>query len=325
MPWITRHLLALALGFLLDLAIGDPRWLPHPIRGVGLLIAGLEKRLRRAFPRTPEGERAAGRVLVALTVVISAGIAQLLLWACAAVHWGLALGVETVLCCYLLCTRSLRDESMKVFAALKNSGLPAARQAVSMIVGRDTAALDEAGVARAAVETVAENTADGVAAPLLYMALGGAGAGMLYKACNTLDSMVGYQNDKYLHFGRFAAKLDDVLNFIPARLSGFVMALMAPTVGGSVGRSLKIFFRDRLQHKSPNSAHTEAACAGALGLRLGGDNYYFGKLVHKPGIGDDLHSVRAEDIPLSCRLMYATAGALLVLFCLLPLAVLLIF
>ncbi len=325
MPWITRHLLALALGFLLDLAIGDPRWLPHPIRGVGKLIAGLEKRLRRAFPKTPEGERAAGRVLVALTVAISGGAAQLLLWACAAVHWGLALGVETVLCCYLLCTRSLRDESMKVYAALKNAGLPAARRAVAMIVGRDTASLDEAGVARATVETVAENTADGVAAPLLYMALGGAGAGMAYKACNTLDSMVGYQNETYLHFGRCAAKLDDLLNFIPARISGFVMALTAPVAGGSLKRALRIFFRDRLQHKSPNSAHTEASCAGALGLRLGGDNYYFGKLVHKPGIGDELRPIRAEDIPLSCRLMYATAAALLILFCLLPLALFWIF
>ena len=215
----------------------------------------------------------------------------------------------------LLAARSLQKESMAVYSPLKAHDLEGARRAVSRIVGRDTQALDETGVAKAAVETVAENTCDGVIAPLIFLFLGGLPAGMAYKAVSTLDSMVGYKNDKYRFFGWASARLDDILNFIPARLSGLLLCLGAALLPGCSGRrAWTIFWRDRRKHASPNSAHTEAACAGALGVRLAGDASYFGKVVHKPTLGDPVRPVESEDIPRACRLMYAGAGLLLLLF-----------
>ena len=312
------HLSALALGFLLDLLLGDPHWAPHPVRLMGWVIARLEKLLRRLFPATEPGLRLAGFCLVVLTAGLSTGAAAALLWLCGQVSPWLAFAVETLLCYQLLATKALRDESMKVCAALEAEDLPAARQAVSMIVGRDTDRLNEAGVARAAVETVAENASDGVIAPLLFMAVGGGVLGVFYKACNTMDSMVGYKNDRYLWFGRCAARWDDVVNFIPARLAGVLMCLAAPLAGLDGKNAWRIFRRDRKNHKSPNSAHTEAAAAGALHVQLAGPNYYFGKLVEKPTIGDDDRPISAEDIRRVNRLLYATA-ALALLLCLLPL------
>ena len=233
------------------------------------------------------------------------------------------LGVETVLSYQLLAAKSLRVESGKVYQALKAGDLPAARRAVSMIVGRDTDRLDEAGVAKAAVETVAENASDGVIAPLLFLAIGGAPLGMAYKAVNTMDSMVGYKNDKYLYFGRAAARLDDVLNLIPARVAGVLMCLGAAASGYDGRNAWRIFRRDRKNHKSPNSAHTEAACAGALQLQLVGPSYYFGKLVDKPTIGDDQRPVEPLDILRAGRILYATAFLALLLFCGVPLMILL--
>ena len=224
--------------------------------------------------------------------------------------------VESVMCYQILAVKSLRVESMKVYTALKQDGLPAARTAVSMIVGRDTAQLDEHGIVRAAVETVAENTSDGVIAPLFYMFFFGAAGGFIYKAVNTMDSMIGYKNDKYLYFGRFAAKLDDVLNFIPSRIGGVLMVLSAGIASlaekngekhYSMKNAWKIFLRDRKKHSSPNSAQTEAACAGALMVALSGDNYYFGKLVKKPQIGDAVRPLEAEDIKRSHVLLYISA------------------
>ena len=321
--WGVSHLLALLLGFCLDLLLGDPHWAPHPVRAIGVLIAGLEKVLRRIFPKTTGGELAAGVVLVALTLCIPTGVTALLLWGCAQVSPWLALGVETLISYQLLAAKSLRVESGKVYQALKAGDLPAARRAVSMIVGRDTDRLDEAGVAKAAVETVAENASDGVIAPLLFLAVGGAPLGMFYKAANTMDSMVGYKNDKYLYFGRAAAKLDDVLNLIPARVAGVLMCLGAAASGYDGRNAWRIFRRDRKNHKSPNSAHTEAACAGALQLQLAGPSCYFGKLVDKPTIGDDQRSVEALDILRAGRILYATAFFALLLFCGVPLMILL--
>ena len=323
MSWGVGHLLALLIGFCLDLLLGDPHWAPHPVRAIGALIAGLEKGLRRLFPKSPAGELTGGVVLVVLTLAIPTGLTVLLLWACRLVNPWLALAVESLLSYQLLATKSLAAESRKVYDALKTGDLDKARYAVSMIVGRDTASLDEAGVARAAVETVAENASDGVIAPLIFLAIGGAPLGMFYKAANTMDSMVGYKNDKYLYFGRAAARFDDILNFFPARIAGVLMCLGSTAAGYDGKNAWRVFKRDRKKHKSPNSAHTEAACAGALQLRLAGPNFYFGKLVGKPYIGDDQRPIEALDILRSGRILYATAFFALLLFCGVPLLILL--
>ena len=323
MSWGISHLLALLIGFCLDLLLGDPHWAPHPVRAIGALIAGLEKLLRRLLPKSPSGELAGGVALVLLTLAIPTGLTVLLLWACRLVSPWLALGVESLLSYQLLATKSLAAESRKVYDALKIGDLDKARYAVSMIVGRDTASLDEAGVARAAVETVAENASDGVIAPLIFLAIGGAPLGMFYKAANTMDSMVGYKNDKYLYFGRAAAKFDDILNFFPARIAGVLMCLGSTAAGYDGKNAWRVFQRDRKNHKSPNSAHTEAACAGALQLRLAGPNFYFGKLVEKPYIGDDQRPIEPLDILRSGRILYATAFFALLLFCGVPLLILL--
>ena len=323
MSWGISHLLALLIGFCLDLLLGDPHWAPHPVRAIGALIAGLEKLLRRLLPKSPSGELAGGVALVLLTLAIPTGLTVLLLWACNLVSPWLALAVESLLSYQLLATKSLAAESRKVYDTLKTGDLDQARYAVSMIVGRDTALLDEAGVARAAVETVAENASDGVIAPLIFLAIGGAPLGMFYKAANTMDSMVGYKNDQYLYFGRAAAKFDDILNLIPARVAGVLMCLGGAAAGYDGKNAWRIFIRDRKNHKSPNSAHTEAACAGALQLRLAGPNYYFGQLVEKPYIGDDQRPIEPLDILRSGRILYATAFFALLVFCGVPLLILL--
>ncbi len=310
---MPQHLMALAIGFALDLVVGDPHWLPHPIRLVGRLISGLERILRRVFPATPKGERAAGVVLVVLVCTISTACAIALLVLCGMASPWLALAVESIMCYQMLATKALKDESMKVYDALAAGDLAAARSAVSMIVGRDVERLDAAGVTRAAVETVAENASDGVVAPLLFMAVGGAPLGVFYKAVNTMDSMVGYRNEKYRYFGTAAARFDDVLNFVPARLSGVLMVCAASIARLDAKGAWRIFLRDRRKHASPNSAHTEAACAGALDVALAGDAWYFGKLVEKPTIGDALRPVEAADIVRANRLLYATAALSLVL------------
>lgn len=310
---MPQHLMALAIGFALDLVVGDPHWLPHPIRLIGRLISGLERILRRVFPATPKGERAAGVVLVVLVCTISTACAIALLVFCGMASPWLALAVESIMCYQMLATKALKDESMKVYDALAAGDLAAARSAVSMIVGRDVERLDAAGVTRAAVETVAENASDGVVAPLLFMAVGGAPLGVFYKAVNTMDSMVGYRNEKYRYFGTAAARFDDVLNFVPARLSGVLMVCAASIARLDAKGAWRIFLRDRRKHASPNSAHTEAACAGALDVALAGDAWYFGKLVEKPTIGDALRPVEAADIVRANRLLYATASLSLVL------------
>ena len=305
--------LALLLGFLLDCFLGDPHSIPHPVVLMGKLISFLEKGLRRLFPKTKAGETAAGGVLWLLTVTLSGGIPWLLLGLCGKVSPWLALGVQSLMCWQIIAPRALRDESMKVYAALKTGSLPQARQAVSMIVGRDTEALDEAGVARAAVETVAENTSDGVVAPLFYLALGGAPLGFVYKAVNTMDSMLGYVEPPYKNIGSIPARMDDVFNFIPARLSALLMLASGFFLGLDTKSGWKIFRRDRYNHASPNSAQTEAVCAGLLGLRLAGDASYHGVLHKKKYIGDDCREITPEDIPASCRLMYGTTVLMLLL------------
>lgn len=306
--WILCATGALALGFLVDLLVGDPHGWPHLIRGFGFLIAALERVL---YPM--KNKRAGGTLLVVVVLLLSAGLPALLLFFVWRVSPWLYIVIETVFCWQILATKSLRDESRAVYAKLASGDLPGARKAVSMIVGRDTDALDAAGVTRAAVETVAENASDGVAAPLFYMLLGGAVLGCLYKAANTMDSMVGYKNERYLDFGRTAARLDDALNFIPARLCAWVMIFAAQLCGMDAGNALRIYRRDKRNHASPNSAHTEAAMAGALRVRLAGDAYYFGKLCKKPYIGDAQRPIEAADILRAHKLLYVTAYLLLML------------
>lgn len=277
MKW---SLFALILGACIDLIVGDPHSLPHPVVAIGKLISLLERLFRRLCPKTKGGEITAGALIWILTAAISAAVPALLLWGA---HWlspWLRLALESVMCWQILAARSLRDESMKVYTALKTGTLEQARYAVSMIVGRDTARLTEQDVARAAVETVAENTSDGVIAPLLFLALGGAPLGFFYKAVNTMDSMLGYVEPPYKNIGCIPAKLDDVFNFLPARLSAFLMLAAGALLGLDVKNGWRIFRRDRYQHASPNSAQTESVCAGLLGLRLAGDAWYHGVL-HK--------------------------------------------
>lgn len=298
---------ALVLGFLIDLLLGDPHWLYHPIRAVGNLISVTEKVLRRLFPATKRGELAAGAVLVLMVAGISTAVPALVLYLAGRVHRGLAFALCVLLDYQLLATRALKDESMKVYRELRKKDLPAARKAVSMIVGRDTENLTEEGVAKAAIETVAENTSDGVIAPILFLAIGGPVLGFLYKSINTMDSMVGYKNDRYLYFGRAAAKLDDAANYLPARISACLMVMATAFTPFDTKNAWRIYRRDHANHASPNSAHTEAVMAGALGLCLAGDAWYFGKRYEKPTIGDKIKEVEAEDIRRANVILYVTA------------------
>ena len=305
---LTAHLITVLLpGVVLDWLLGDPHWMPHPVRWMGRAITWLEGVLRRVFPGTPAGERLAGALLALLIPAAFGGGSWLLLEGLRGLSPCLAWPVEVWFTYQLLAARALQKESMAVCPPLAAGDVAGAREAVSRIVGRDTQRLDEAGVVKAAVETVAENPSAGVTAPLLFLALGGLPLGMVYKAVNTMDSMVGYRNERYRWFGTAAARLDDVLNWIPARLSGLMMCLAAALLPGCSGRrALRVFFRDRRKHSSPNSAHTEAACAGALGVQLAGDAWYFGKKVSKPTIGDGLRPVERADVARACRLMYVT-------------------
>ena len=306
-------LLALVLGFILDLIIGDPHGLYHPIRLVGNLIALLEKRMNR---KTDSSNRqmVMGWLMALIVITLSSGIPLLLLLLAYRIHPVCRLILETIMCWQLLATKSLKDESMKVYRKLKKHDLQGSRHAVSMIVGRDTEGLDETGVTKAAVETVAENTSDGVIAPMLYMAIGGAFLGWMYKSINTMDSMVAYKNERYLYFGRIPAYLDDIANYIPARLAGVMMILASFIVRLDGAHAFAIFKRDRYNHASPNSAQTEAVMAGALNVQLAGDAWYFGELHKKKTIGDDIRPVESEDIVRANKLLYGTAVVSLVIF-----------
>ncbi len=305
---MAEHIIGFSFGFIMDLIIGDPYNIPHPIRLIGSLIGWLDKALLNT-EKGKTSQRFRGFLMWIIVTGLTVTVTGAILFGAYKINKFLGIAIEAILTCYILATKSLNDESMKVYKALKTGSIEDSRKAVSMIVGRDTNNLDAAGVAKAAVETVAENTSDGVIAPLIYTCIGGPVLGMLYKAINTMDSMVGYHNDRYENFGFFAAKADDVVNFIPARLSALLMILATVIAGNdfSTKRAFRIFRRDRYNHKSPNSAQTESVCAGALGVRLAGDASYFGKVVKKPYIGNDYRQIEAEDIKRINRLMYTTA------------------
>lgn len=300
-------LLALGIGFVLDLILGDPQGMWHPIRVIGWWISVCEKGIRKIIPDTEKGLLAGGVLLVILVTGFSTAVPVILLRAAHQISPWLRLILESIMCYQLLATKSLKTESMKVYKELVKPDLKGARYAVSMIVGRDTERLTEEGVAKAAVETVAENTSDGIIAPMIFMAIGGAAGGFFYKSVNTMDSMVGYKNDRYLYFGRCAALFDDVLNYIPARISAWLMIAASGLIGLDRKNARKIYLRDRYNHASPNSAHTEAVMAGALRVQLAGDAWYFGKLHKKKFIGDAYRPVVPEDIRTANRLLYATA------------------
>ena len=312
--------LAVLLGFALDWLLGDPKKLPHPVCAVGKLISAAEKVLRRIFPATPAARTFAGILLWLITCGMSFAVPFFLLRWLYHVNFWFGFTVETLLCWMIFARKSLADAGCHVYGAVKQS-LEEGRKAIAWYVGRDTAELSEEGVIKAAVETVAENLTDGVVSPLVFMLIGGAPLGMLYKAVNTLDSMVGYHNDKYEYFGKFSAKMDDFFNFIPARLSALCMIAGAGMLHLDNRNALRIYRRDRSKHKSPNAGQTESVCAGALHIQLGGDASYFGKIVKKAAFGDPMRRVDRTDILAAVDLMTAASVLALVLCCVIRLIV----
>lgn len=312
MKLLICHIISFFAGFVLDLLFGDPYCLPHPIRLIGRGVTALERMLLKEKEEkslTDGKKKRRGIILTASVLAVTGAAAAAILYTAYSLHIGAGMTVEAVMTYQILAMKCLKQESMKVYLALKEGDVEKARYALSMIVGRDTAALSDIGITKAAVETVAENCSDGVIAPMLYLAAGGPVLGFLYKAVNTMDSMVGYKNEKYLHFGSAAAKLDDAANWLPARISALLMIASSFLIGKEFcGRqAYRIFRRDRFKHASPNSAQTESVCAGALGIRLAGDAVYFGRMVKKPYIGEALRAVEYEDIPRANRLLYMTA------------------
>lgn len=334
-------LFAVTLGFILDMCFGDPHWMPHPVVYIGNLITKSEKVLRAVFPATKAGERAGGTILVILVLGVTGIVGFGLPFLLGLIHPAAGFALQVFWSYQVLATRCLKDETMKVQDALQHGSLDDARLAVSWLVSRDTQELSAEGVTKAAVETAAENTNDGVIAPLMYLMIGGAGLGLMYKAVNTMDSQLGYMNERYRYFGTAAARLDDVCGYIPARISALMMICAAFLQSlffsgkelhdgkkeshvyqnsfvekrvASGKNAFRIWRRDRRKHKSPNSAQTESACAGALGIQLAGDACYFGEVYHKPFIGDRLRPIEAEDIKRTCDLMYGSAFEALLLF-----------
>ena len=295
-------------GFVLDALFGDPAWLPHPVVFMGKAIARLEGFLRPRLPKTPKGEVLGGAIVAFCLPVGTLLFTGAVCRGAARLHPLLGLAVQMFWCAQALAARGLVQESTNVYKELIKPDLPAARRAVSRIVGRDTAALTAEGVTKAAVETVAENASDGVIAPLFYMLLGGAPLALTYKAINTMDSMLGYKNERYLYFGRVPAKLDDAANYLPSRLAALLWVAAAAFTHNDAKGAWKIWRRDRRRHASPNSAQTESACAGALGVQLAGPAYYFGQYYPKLTIGDALRPIEPEDILRANRMMYVASS-----------------
>ncbi len=311
LKFLTLQTAALALGFLIDCVVGDPHCLPHPVAAIGKLIALFDKKLRHGESNPKDVGR--GVCTVIGVCLLSIVVPALLLWGAWKLSPWVYFALESIMCWQLFAARQLAREAGKVETALERGDTEAAQHAVSMIVGRDTAALDANGICRAAVETVAENASDGVIAPLFWMLFGGAVGGFFYKSINTMDSMLGYKNKTYLYFGKAAAKADDVCNFLPARLSAVLMIAVCPLCRLDRKNAARIWRRDRRKHASPNAAQTESVCAGALGVRLAGDAVYGGVVCKKEYIGDALREIEPKDIRRANRLMYAASVAMLLL------------
>lgn len=314
-------ILSLIIGYILDLIFGDPSFLYHPVIFIGKVIKYSEIILRKIFPKNKVGEFIAGIFLVLIVVGITTGLAFLILFGCYKLNFYLYFAVSTFMCYQILATKCLKDSAIKVYKDLDTGTLDDARYSVSMIVGRETKNLTEEGVVKACVESVAESSSDGVIAPMFYMFLGGPILGFFYKAINTMDSMVGYKNDKYFYFGKVAARLDDFFNLIPARLSGFMIIIASGILGYDFKNAFKIFFRDRYKHESPNSAQCEAPMAGALDIMLAGDAVYEGKIEHKPTLGDDIKKPDKNDIKKSIKILYVMSIIWVLFFCAIKLLV----
>lgn len=300
------RIITLLAGFVLEFAFGWPGKLWHPIMGIGKLISCSEKALRRIFPRSDKGQRAAGIIMAAVLPLVSFFVSGAVVYLLYRINLIIGLAVESFMCWTIFASNSLKTAAYEVYNSLENEGIEAGRRAVSMIVGRDTEELSETGVIKATVETVAENLSDGIIAPMIFVLIGGAPFGYLYKTVNTMDSMVGYKNDKYMFFGTGAARLDDFCNYLPARLSGVLMVVCAGICKMDRKSAWRIFKRDRYNHASPNSAQTESVMAGALGVQLAGDAVYFGQLYEKKTIGDAVREIERRDIKDSVRLMLTT-------------------
>lgn len=307
-------LVAVVCGFILDLFFGDPLWMPHPICLIGNLIGFLEKKLRKIAGDDSSNLLVAGFCLVVIILTFSFVVPYYILVLAKSISPWLAFVVETIMFYQIFAIKSLKDESEKVYDKLIHSTIEQARIQLSWIVGRDTAELSKEEVTKGTIETIAENTADGVIAPMFFMIIGGAPLAFLYKGINTMDSMVGYKNEQFLYFGRCAARLDDIANFIPARISAFFMIVATVVLNYNYKNAIKIFLRDRYKHLSPNSAQTESVVAGALGITLGGGHYYFGKFVPKEVMGDEINKVRFEDIKKTNKIMYASSAIGLLIF-----------
>lgn len=302
--FIAANLIDVIIAMIIDLILGDPYWLPHPVIFIGKLIKLIENK-SRAMAKSSKNLKFLGGIMVIVVALICFILPAGLLY----FTWSIKPLFHIINIIFLWTTiaaKCLKDESMKVYYALEKHDIGLARKYTSYIVGRDTNSLDEKELIRAAVETVAENTSDGVIAPLFYGIIGGAPLAMMYKGINTMDSMVGYINEPYTYIGFFPAKTDDVFNFIPARLTGFVMCITAPFFRASTINSIKIMLRDRKNHKSPNCAYPEAAAAAILKVQLGGNNVYFGKIIEKPTIGDKLRELTKEDIASANKIMFFT-------------------
>ena len=297
---------AICLGYFIDMLLGDPSGFPHPVRGIGWLIIRLEE-LLKPKGKNPVTQRILGAVLTVITITVTVLVTWAILHFATRIHPFLGLAFNVLIAYMVLATNCLGSEAEQVRLFLKRGDLEGARKQVSMLVSRDTEHLDESGVARAAVETVAENFSDGVVAPLFWLVIGGAPLAMAYKAVNTLDSMVGYKNEDYFYFGWFSARLDDWVNWIPARFSALFVILGAGIMNMHPRRSLEIVKRDHGNHSSPNSGWPESAFAGALGIQMGGKSRYFGMETLKPTIGDPIEPIVAETIRKTTGLMYVSS------------------
>lgn len=306
------NILSIYIGYIIDLIIGDPYSFPHPVIYIGKLIKVVENNIRKIF-KDEKHLKLAGFILWFITVGLTYLITYLII-RISKFSMITFFIVNSFIIYTTLATKCLKDEAVKIYNILKFGDIKESRKQLSYIVGRDTSNLNEAEIIRATVETVAENTVDGIISPMFYAFIGGSPLAMAYKAVNTLDSMVGYKNDKYINLGFASAKIDDIANYIPARICVIFMTLASFVLRFDYKRCFKIAIRDRKNHKSPNCAYSEGAVAGALGIQLGGTNIYFGKPVYKPTIGDKDREIEIEDIKKTNKIMYMSSILSLIIF-----------